>query len=154
MFKRLLYSGVPEAFGPMFETYFRNALMLLMEAGGPEVTLADFDRIFSDGSYRTTLLRRCREPQVRRFWTEIAEKVTHDELELKNIAPYIVSKLTQFTGNPLIRPIITQPTTLDLAACMDEGRPCLTRWLREASDPNRRPACRCALNGDGAHHEE
>src|SRR5437868_4682030 len=26
--------------------------------------------------------------------------------------------------------------------------------LREASDPNRRPAWRCALRGDGAHHEE
>jgi hypothetical protein len=48
LFKRTLYQNVPEAFGPMFENYFRNSLMLLMEAMGDEATILDFERIFSD----------------------------------------------------------------------------------------------------------
>ena len=41
LFRRVLYRGVPEAFG-------RNGLMLLLDAGGPDATLMDFERVFHD----------------------------------------------------------------------------------------------------------
>lgn len=125
LFQRTLYAAVPEGFGPMFDAYFRNALMLLMEAGGPEATLADFDRVFADAAYRKRLINDSRDSQVRRFWSGIAEQVTNPEHNINSIAPYIVSKLTRFTGNPLIRPIITRPTTIDLTGCMERGDVCL-----------------------------
>ncbi|MGM0742291.1 MAG: type IV secretory system conjugative DNA transfer family protein [Pseudomonadota bacterium] len=121
VFQSVLYRGVPEAFGPMFGAYFRNALFLLMEAEGKNASLANFDRVFAEPAYRRSLLERCADPQVVRFWKDIATKAG-GEAALENIAPYICSKLTQFTGNPLLRPIITAPrTTLDLPSAMDRG---------------------------------
>lgn len=121
VFQSVLYRGVPEAFGPMFGAYFRNALFLLMEAEGKNASLADFDRVFAEPSYRRSLLDRCADPHVVRFWKDIATKAG-GEAALENIAPYICSKLTQFTGNPLLRPIITASrTTIDLPGAMDRG---------------------------------
>jgi len=121
VFQSVLYRGVPEAFGPMFGAYFRNAIFLLMEAEGKNASLADFDRVFAEPAYRRSLLERCADPQVVRFWKEIATKAG-GEAALENIAPYICSKLTQFTGNPLLRPIITAPrTTLDFPGAMHRG---------------------------------
>lgn len=121
IFQSILYRGVPEAFGPMFAAYFRNALFLLMDVEGPKASLAEFDRIFAEPSYRRSLLDRCSDPQVIRFWKDIAHRAG-GEAALENIAPYICSKLTQFTGNPLLAPIITAPrTTLDIPGAMASG---------------------------------
>ncbi|MFZ1413767.1 MAG: type IV secretion system DNA-binding domain-containing protein [Defluviicoccus sp.] len=122
IFSRVLYTGVPEAFGPVFETYFRNALLLLMQGGGDKVTLIDFERVFADDAFREVLLEKCTGRPVAAFWQGIAGKVTHQDYSLKNMAPYIVSKLTQFTSNALIRPIIAQPGSIDFRRLMDEGR--------------------------------
>ena len=122
LFKRVLYRGVPEAFGPMFEVYFRNALMLLMDGGGPDATLMDFERVFHDDKYRDSLLCRCTDRKIVEFWRGIAEKVTWNEISLENVAPYIVCKLAQITGNPLVRRMIEgRRSTLDLRGIMDGG---------------------------------
>jgi hypothetical protein len=130
VFKSVLYRGVPEAFGPMFEAYFRNALLLLMESEGENASLADFDRVFGEATWRRELLGRCGDAQVVRFWTDIATKAG-GEASLENIAPYICSKLTQFTGNPLLRPIIAaRRTTLDIAGAMARGESCLVNLAK------------------------
>jgi len=122
LFSRILYRGVPEAFGPMFETYFRNGLMLLMDGGASEATLMDFERVFHDAGYRKALMERCSDHKICEFWRDIANRATWEEIRLENIAPYIVSKLTQLTGNPLIRRVIgVRESTLDLRAAMDSG---------------------------------
>lgn len=124
IFSRVLYRGVPEAFGPVFETYFRNALLLLMQGGGNTVTLVDVERVFADDAFREELLAKCAGRPVAAFWQGIAGKVTQNvDHSLKNMAPYIVSKLTQFTSNALIRPIICNPeSSLDFRRLMDERR--------------------------------
>jgi hypothetical protein len=130
VFQSVLYRGVPEAFGPMFAAYFRNALFLLMEAEGNNASLANFDRVFAEPAYRRNLLDRCADPQVVRFWKDIATNAG-GEAALENIAPYICSKLTQFTGNPLLRPIITAPrTTLDIPGAMGRGDTVLVNLAR------------------------
>lgn len=130
-FKRL-YRDVPEGFGPMFDAYFRNALLLLMEAEGAEATLLDLDRVFTEAKWRREALERCTDPNVHRFWRGIATRAGGDAT-LENIAPYIVSKLTQFTGNPALRPVLCAPrSSLDFAAAMAEGRPCLVNLAKGA----------------------
>ncbi len=167
LFKRVLYSGVPEAFGPMFEIYFRNALMLLMNAMGDDATIMDFERIFDESqhcfdahgnivdpwddeyeanplagldelarhlgealsgqrmTYRRFLLERCTDDRIKAFW-RMAEDVSYNEITISNIAPYIVSKLTQITGSPLLAPILgAKESTLDFRKIMDEGKICL-----------------------------
>lgn len=105
VFRRVLYRDQPEGFGPMFESYFRNALMLLTLGSPCSSTISDFDRVFGDPKFRADLLANCKDEIVVRFWKQTAVRAG-GEAALENIAPYIVSKLTQFTGNPLIRPII------------------------------------------------
>ena len=122
VFKDVLYQGVPEAFGPMFEAYWRNALLLLMDAQGVKASLIDVDRVFGEPSFRSDLLERCQDEAVKRFWRTIALKAG-GEASLENIAPYIVSKLTQFTGNAVLRPIIAAPqSSLDIPRALAEGR--------------------------------
>lgn len=127
LFKRVLYPGVPEAFGPMFEAYFRNALLLMMTAEGDGASLMDFQRIFTENDYRHRLISRCDDDQVCGFWNGIAEEVSfgHD-ISLQNVAPYIVSKLTQITGNPLLRPILAATgSSLDFREVIAERKICL-----------------------------
>jgi hypothetical protein len=123
LLRRALYDGVPEAFGPMFELYFRNAFFLLMSRGGDAATLMDFDRVFTDDKFRQSLLTACTEEKVVQFWRDIAQRVTHDETSLRNITPYIVSKLAQFTSNPTLRELLCAKSgALDFSTIMDEGR--------------------------------
>lgn len=120
-----IYGHNADAFGPMFEAYFRAALFLLMDAGGPDASLLELERVFGDGPYRRGLLEKCADPTVTSFWRNIALKAG-GEASLENIAPYITSKLSQLAGNPLLRPILCTPhTTLDLPRALADGRPVL-----------------------------
>lgn len=119
---KLVYGNNPEAFGPIFEAYWRGAVMLLMQAGGEEASLLNLDRVFGDNAYRKTLLERCTDPQLVGFWKHVVQRAG-GEASLENIAPYIVSKVTQIAGNPLLRPILCAPrSSLDFDRALAEGR--------------------------------
>ena len=125
-----VYGHNPDAFGPMFEAYFRGALFLLMDAGGQDASLLDLERVFGDGPYRRGLLEKCTDPSVTSFWRNIAQKAG-GEASLENIAPYITSKLSQLAGNPLLRPILcSSRTTLDIPRALSEGRSVLVNLAK------------------------
>ena len=107
IFKKL-YSDVPEALGPMFEQYFRNATMLVIEDPETGNTLFDVSRVMSDKSFRDLKLSRCKNPVVVQFWRDVAEKAG-GEAQLSNIVPYVTSKFDVFLANDIMRPIVTQP---------------------------------------------
>jgi hypothetical protein len=123
IFKCELYPDVPEGFGPMFETYFRNAIMLVLESEDATVaTLADVPRVFQDSSYRRFLVEHCPNQYVKDFWNKTAERVTEREIEIENVAPYVTSKFEPFLGSRAIRTIVGQQlTTLDFGAFMNNG---------------------------------
>lgn len=122
LMKNTLWPGVPEAFGPMFELYFRNALLLLMEAQGDAATILDFERVFIDEDFREELLDRCRTQSVRDFWGKTALHATGDH-SLPNLVPYIVCKLAPFTANKLLAPMLGSPTSsLDLKSAIADGK--------------------------------
>lgn len=138
IFKNELFVDIPEAFGPMFELYFRNAVMLLLEAEGPSTaTIIDVPRVFQDDKYCRLLVDCCPNRHVKDFWNEAADNVTHDEIALRNIAPYIISKFEPFTGSRAIRTIVgQQTTTLDFASFMDQGRVVLISLAKGALGSN------------------
>jgi DNA helicase HerA-like ATPase len=108
--------------GPMFETYMRNSLLLAMENRIPGSTLLDIPLLFEDAGFRERLLENCTNPYIVSFWRQQAERAGGDA-SLRNIAPYVTSKLNQFTHNALLRPIVGQArSTVDFRACMDEGK--------------------------------
>jgi len=104
IFKKL-YSA--ESMGPMFEQYFRNAALLILDDPESGSTLLDISRVFADSQYRNYKLSKAKNPIVVQFWREIAGKAG-GEASLENIVPYITSKIDTFTGNDYMRPILGQ----------------------------------------------
>ena len=102
--------NLKETGGPMFEKYFRNACLLLLEDYEYEIpVMADVSRIFTDKKYRDAKLERIRDknPLVVQFWTQEAEKASGD-FSLENFAVYISTKLDVFISNDFLRPILNQ----------------------------------------------
>jgi predicted ribonuclease YlaK len=93
--------------GPMFEQYFRNATMLVIEDPETGCTLLDVSRVLADKTFRQLKLSKCKNPIVVQFWKEIAEKAG-GEASLSNIVPYITSKFDVFLSNEIMRPIVAQ----------------------------------------------
>ena len=108
--------------GPVFEQYFRNALLLLLDDPGEIHTLNDLPRILINPDFRRALLEKTLNPMVKEFWEKEAEKAGGD-LALANVAPYINSKLNPFLANDLVRPIISQKkSAVDFRKIMDEEK--------------------------------
>jgi len=117
-----LYGGNPESMGPMFEQYFRNSAMLVVEDPETGNTLLEVSRVMSDKAFRDLKLSRCKNPIVVQFWREIAEKAG-GEASLANIVPYIVSKFDVFLANEIMRPVIAQEkSSFNFRQIMDEKK--------------------------------
>lgn len=117
-----LYGGNPESMGPMFEQYFRNATLLVMEDPESGSTLMDISRVMADAQYRRYKLSKAKNPVVVQFWNEIATKAG-GEASLENIIPYIVSKFDVFTANDYMRPIIgQQKSAFNFREVMDQKK--------------------------------
>jgi hypothetical protein len=104
---RKLYADVPEAFGPMFEQYYRNAVQLVVEDPDSGSTFVEVPRIFADTAFRNLKLSRCTNPIIVQFWRKIAEAAGGDA-SLENVTPYISSKFDVFLANDIMRPIVSQ----------------------------------------------
>ncbi|PJE64893.1 MAG: hypothetical protein COU90_00025 [Candidatus Ryanbacteria bacterium CG10_big_fil_rev_8_21_14_0_10_43_42] len=102
-----LYGGTPESMGPMFEQYFRNATMLVIEDPSSGNTLLEIGRVLADKAFREYKLSRSKNVVVNTFWRDVAEKAG-GEGALANIVPYITSKFDVFLANEVMRPIIAQ----------------------------------------------
>lgn len=100
--------NLKETGGPMFEKYFKNSVLLLLDDYAHEVpTLADISRVLVNDAYRMDKLSRETNPLVKEFWELEAEKAG-GEASLANMAPYISSKVDTFVSNEFLRPIINQ----------------------------------------------
>jgi hypothetical protein len=120
IFSKLFDMGV--AGGPMFEQYFRNATLLVIEDPDTGSTLLDVSRVLSDKMYRELKLSRCKNPVVVQFWREIADKAG-GEASLQNMVPYITSKFDTFLANDIMRPVIAQEkSSFDFRKVMDERK--------------------------------
>ena len=97
-----------ETMGPMFDQYFRNAVLLLLDDSQHEKpTLVNIPRVLTDETYRKDKLSREANPIVKNFWEFEAEKAG-GEAALANMAPYITSKINGFIANEYLRPILSQ----------------------------------------------
>lgn len=97
-----------ETMGPMFDQYFRNAVLLLLDDYENEKpTLVNIPRVLTDEVYRKDKLTRETNPIVKNFWELEAEKAG-GEAALANMAPYITSKINGFIANEYLRPILSQ----------------------------------------------
>lgn len=108
--------------GPMFEQYFRNAVLLVMDDPESGNTLLDVSRVLSSKPFREMKLLKCKNPTVTQFWREIADKAG-GEASLQNVVPYITSKFDVFLSNEIMRPIIAQEhSTFNFREIMDNKK--------------------------------
>jgi hypothetical protein len=122
IFQKLYGESNPESMGPMFEQYFRNATMLVIEDPDTGCTLLDVARVLVDKSFREMKLSRCKNPIVINAWRENLEKAG-GEAALANVVPYITSKFDVFLANDIMRPIIAQEhSSFDFRKVMDEKK--------------------------------
>ena len=91
--------------GPMFETYTRSAVMLLLSDPSYEATLQDVERVFVDKEFRDGLLEECPDQTLVRFWKVLAPRVS-GEAGMSNMAPYVSSKFDRFVKNAFLAPIL------------------------------------------------
>ncbi|MCA9386905.1 TraM recognition domain-containing protein, partial [Candidatus Dojkabacteria bacterium] len=108
--------------GPMFEQYFRYGIMLLISDPESGSTLLEVPKIFADDDYRAYKLSKCDNQEVVDFWEKQAQKAG-GETSLKNVTPYVVSKLASFLTNEYVRPIVAQQeSSINFRQIMDEGK--------------------------------
>ena len=108
--------------GPMFEQYFRNSVMLVMDDPESGNTLFEVSRVLSDKEFRDYKISKSANPVVKTFWKEVAEKAG-GEASLANMVPYITSKFDNFLGNDIMRPIIGQEkSSFNFRQAMDEEK--------------------------------
>lgn len=108
--------------GPMFEQYFRYGIMLLVSDKESGSTLLEIPKIFADDEYRNYKLDKCTDQEVVDFWQKQALKAG-GEASLKNVTPYVVSKLASFLTNDYVRPIVAQQeSSINFRKIMDEGK--------------------------------
>jgi hypothetical protein len=105
--------------GPMFESYARAAVMLLLSDPSYEANLQDVERVFVDREFRDELLERCTDPILVRFWKELAARAS-GEASLSNMAPYVTSKFDRFIKNAFLAPILDARTsTIDFDSVLE-----------------------------------
>jgi len=112
-----------ETMGPMFDQYFRNAVLLLLDDYQNEKpTLVNIPRVLTDEKYRQDKLSRETNPIVKNFWELEAEKAG-GEAALANMAPYITSKINGFIANEYLRPILSQKeSSFDFREVIDQKK--------------------------------
>jgi len=119
----------PDNWGPRLEQILRNSVALLLDTPGS--TLLGLSRVLVDDEYRTRLLRACKNPIVRTFWTQ---QVTEwgDKFSAEALSP-VQNKVDALLSPPILRNIIGQPrSTVDLPKIMN-GRRVLIANLSKAA---------------------
>jgi len=116
--------------GPMFEQYFKNAALLIMDDPASGSTLLEISKVLADDEFRAYKLSKCKTQVVKDFWEKEAQKAG-GEASLANMVPYITSKLSPFLANDLMRPIISQQkTSLDFTKAMNEQKIILVKLAK------------------------
>lgn len=120
IFNKLFNMSV--AGGPMFEQYFRNSTMLVLEDPASGNTLFEVERVLADKQFREYKLSRSANVVVNTFWKQVAEKAG-GEASLANMVPYVTSKFDTFLADEIMRPIIAQEkSSFNFREVMDSGK--------------------------------
>lgn len=97
----------------------QNTLMALLEY--PDSTLLGVNRMLSDKNYRQKVVNNISDPSVKSFWVD--EFAKYNERYMQEAGDAIKNKIGQFTSNPVIRNIISQPhSSFDIRKIMDEKK--------------------------------
>jgi hypothetical protein len=109
-----LFQGSSE-FGPRMEYILRQAIRTLLLCSG-EKTLRDIPHLLSDKTYRVQVLETVEDVDLRYFWEAI-----FPHFPASAIDP-VLTRLSAFLDNPLVRNIVSQPNRIDFHWILREGK--------------------------------
>jgi hypothetical protein len=117
----------PEFWGQRMEYILRNVLVSLLDVPGS--TLLDVPRLFDDPDFRSYVVARTQNPEVRRFWLREYQKYPAN-FRAEAISP-IQNKTSEFLVNPILRRVVGQPrSSFDLRQVMDQGKTLLVNLAK------------------------
>lgn len=107
-----------DAWGARMEHILRYALLALLEQRS--TNLKDIMRLFLDKAFRSEVIARVSDDQVRQFWTQEFPSMNY-KTAFDGVAP-IANKLGAFLAHPVVRRALTEPEEpLRFRKIMDEG---------------------------------
>src|SRR5258708_7865542 len=116
-----------DAWGVRMEHVLRNALFALIELG--DSTLPDILRLIADAEFRSGVIRRVTNSQVRAFWEKEFPNYSW-RYRADSVAP-IQNKVGALLADPLMRRILTDPARpLSLRRVMDNQEILLVNLAR------------------------
>lgn len=125
--RELIVSGIVAIFnklyghswGPRLEYILRNTLLALSEVGN--ATLADVPRLLTDKAFRQSIVSKLNDEVIKRYFEQEFDKMP-DKMLQESISP-ILNKVGQFISSPLIRNVISAPTSsINMEEIMDQGK--------------------------------
>jgi len=124
----------PDSYGPRLEDVCRNALLLLQEL---ELTVLEMIPLLSDARFRSALVARSRNPEVRLYFEQHLGGLRLSEL--KTWVESSRNKWNAFLANPFIRPILGQSrSTIDFGEIINQGKWLLVNVSRDKLKESRR----------------
>jgi CxxC-x17-CxxC domain-containing protein len=109
----------PDVWSARMEYILNNTILALLEY--PNSTLLGVNRMFSDKTFRKTVVDQIADPVVKTFWTQ--EYAKYQQRYEQEATAAIQNKIGQFSSAMIIRNIIGQPhSSFDFRKAMDEGK--------------------------------
>jgi len=106
-----------EYFGPRTEELLRNAVWVLSEN---KLTLVDLAEFLTNAGFRTSLVLKCKNPEVRQFFEQRFN--THSRAMQTVMREAILNKVTAFSMDPHIRHLVGNPeSSFNFLDALDQG---------------------------------
>lgn len=122
-----------DSWGPRLDHIMTQGINLLLQRSG--TTLADLPQVFTDKLYRTTLLDRCEDVKIVRYWKHRYDKLT-EKVRDETLSP-VDNKIGQFVSNPLLRDVIGYPSTIDIDTIMARNQTLIVDLSGMGTEPSR-----------------
>ncbi len=111
----------PTMIGPVFEHNMRNAMLTLMADKEAPGTIVEIPRIFTDKEFQAYKIAKVTDPMVRSFWEQEMAKTS--DFHKSEMLGYLISKVSRFVENSMMRNIIGQPKSgFDFRDIMNQGK--------------------------------
>lgn len=126
-FKELIASGIIAIFkklyghswGPRLEYILRNTLLTLVEKD--QATLEDIVKLLTNPKYLDRTIEAIEDPVLKNFWVNEWKQMP-DRNKIEAISP-ILNKIGQFVTSPMIRHVISSPTSsFAIEDVMNQGK--------------------------------
>lgn len=122
-----------DSWGPRLDHIMTQGVNLLLQK--PSTTLADLPQVFTDKVFRTSLLDKCDDTKIVRYWKHRYDKLT-DKVRDETLSP-VDNKIGQFVSNPLLRDVIGHPSTIDIDTIMQRNQTLIVDLSGMGTEPSR-----------------